>query len=84
MLFLWYFTQTLYSPEIEMWWLAGTTGLGILLIQWIIVLILFYKYNDWFSSLIVKKPGIEPKDGLGFGEEYLEVKESKDRKFIEV
>ncbi len=83
-LFIWYFSQTLYSPNVEMWWIAGTTGLGLLLIQWIVVLILFYRFNDWFSNLIIKKPGIEPKDGLGFGDEYLEIKEPKDVKFIEV
>jgi NSS family neurotransmitter:Na+ symporter len=76
-LFIWYFTQTLYSPELEMWWLAGGTGLGLLLLQWILVLLLLIIYNDWFSSLIVKKPGMEPRDGLGFGEEYLEVEEIK-------
>jgi NSS family neurotransmitter:Na+ symporter len=79
-LFSWYFIQTLYSPDVEMWWIAGTTGLALLLIQWIVVLILFYKYNDWFSGLIVKKPGIEPRDGLGFGKEYLEVTELEDDK----
>ncbi len=77
-LFLWYFAQTLTSPDVEMWWLAGSTGLALLLVQWIVVLILLYKYNDWFSSLIVKKPGIEPQDGLGFGEEYLEVAEFEE------
>jgi NSS family neurotransmitter:Na+ symporter len=74
-LFIWYFAQTIYSPDIEMWWLAGSTGLGLLLLQWFIVLILLYKYNDWFASLIVKKPGIEPSDEQGFAEEYLEIKE---------
>ncbi len=72
-LFLWYFIQTLYSPDVEMWWLAGSTGLAILLIQWIVVLLLFIKYNNWFSGLITKKPGIEPRDGLGFGEEVPQV-----------
>ena len=45
---------------------------------------LFYKYNDWFSGLIVKKPGIEPKDSEGFAEEYLEIDEPDEVKFIEV
>jgi NSS family neurotransmitter:Na+ symporter len=83
-LFAWYFAQTLYSPDVEMWWLAGSTGLGLLLLQWFVVLILLYKYSEWFADLIVKKPGIEPQDGLGFGDEYLEIKEPKDLKFIEV
>jgi len=84
-LFIWYFSQTLYSPDVEMWWIAGTTGLGLLLVQWIVVLIIFYYNSDWFAKLIVKKPGIEPMDGLGFGDEYLEVEDSKeDVQFIEV
>ncbi len=83
-LFIWYFSQTLSSPDIEMWWIAGTTGLGLLFLQWIIVLFVLYHYNDWFAKLIVKKPGIEPQDGLGFGDnEYLEL-EPKDVKFVEV
>lgn len=83
-LFAWYFAQTLYSPDVEMWWLAGGTGLGLLLIQWFVVLIILYKYSDWFADLIVKKPGIEPQDGLGFGDEYLEIEEPEDIKFVEV
>jgi NSS family neurotransmitter:Na+ symporter len=79
-LFIWYFAQTLYSPDVEMWWMAGSSGLGLLLLNWIVVLLLFYKYNDWFSNLITKKPGIEPRDGLGFGEqdEYLELTEFEE------
>jgi len=77
-LFLWYFAQTVYSPDVEMWWLAGWTGLAILLFQWILVLILFYLNTNWFSNLIVKKPGIEPMDGLGFGDESLEVVEFEE------
>jgi NSS family neurotransmitter:Na+ symporter len=68
-LFIWYFAQTVTSPDVEMWWLAGWTGLVILLIQWLAVLALLYKYNDWIGSLIVKKPGIEPKDSQGFAED---------------
>lgn len=83
-LFGWYFAQTLYSPDVEMWWMAGGTGLGIMLVQWMVVIILFYKYNDWFSKLITKKPGIEPRDGLGFGDEYLEVEEPNEVQFVEV
>ncbi len=82
-LFAWYFAQTLYSPDVEMWWMAGSTGVALLLIQWIAVLILLYKYNDWLSGLIVKKPGIEPEDGVGFGDEYMEVRE-EEVEFIEV
>ena len=77
-LFIWYFAQTLYSPDVEMWWLAGSTGLGLLLLQWVIVLALLYKYNDWFANLIVKKPGIEPTDEQGFAEEYLVLKDSEE------
>jgi NSS family neurotransmitter:Na+ symporter len=83
-LFIWYFAQTLYSPEVEMWWITGSTGLGILLVQWIIVLFLLYWFNDKISNLIVKKPGIEPKDSEGFAEEYLEIKDPKDVKFVEI
>jgi NSS family neurotransmitter:Na+ symporter len=72
-LFIWYFAQTLYSPDVEMWWLAGSSGLALLLLQWFLVLILLYKYNDWFGKLIVKKPGIEPSDEQGFAEEYVEL-----------
>jgi NSS family neurotransmitter:Na+ symporter len=84
-LFLWYFSQTLFSPDVEMWWMAGTTGLGILLLQWIVVLFILYYYNDWFAKLITKKPGIEPKDGLGFSEDFLELPPDTERvQFIEV
>jgi NSS family neurotransmitter:Na+ symporter len=84
-LFIWYFSQTLTSPDVEMWWISGVTGLVILLIQWIVVLIILNYKNDWFSNLIVKQPGIEPMDGLGFGEEYLEIEDPDERvQFIEV
>ena len=84
-LFIWYFSQTLSSPDIEQWWIAGSTGLGLILLQWIIVLFVLYYYNDWFASLITRKPGIEPKDGLGFGDEYLDLPEDTEQvKFIEI
>jgi NSS family neurotransmitter:Na+ symporter len=84
-LFIWYFSQTLYSPDVEQWWIAGSSGLIILLIQWIIVLLVLYYYNDWFAGLITKKPGIEPRDGLGFGDEYLELPPDTERvQFIEI
>jgi NSS family neurotransmitter:Na+ symporter len=79
-LFIWYFAQTLYSPDVEMWWMAGGIGLGLLLLQWLVVIVVLFKYNDWLGGLIVKKPGIEPKDTEGFAEEYLEVSEIEEVK----
>ena len=62
------------------------TGSDASLIQWILFILLLINYNDWIRSLIVKRPGIEPKDYEGFAEEdeYLEVKKPKDVKFIKV
>ena len=66
-------TAILLWGRIPNWWV------------WIIVLFLFYYNTDWFSKLIVKKPGIEPKDGLGFGDEYVELPPDTERvQFIEI
>jgi NSS family neurotransmitter:Na+ symporter len=77
-LFIWYFAQTVNSPDVEMWWIAGSTGLALLLVQWIAVLILLYMNNDWIGSQIKKRPGIEPQDSQGFAEEYLVIEDAEE------
>jgi len=57
------------------WWVGGPIGLSLLILQWSIVLVLFYRYNDWLADLIVAKPFVEPTDDVPKFErvEYIEV-----------
>lgn len=73
-LILWYFSETVSMDTTE-WWVGGPVGLALLIIQWGIVLVLFYRYNDWLADLIVAKPFVEPTDDVPKFErvEYIEV-----------
>ena len=60
-LILWYFGE-LITMQTDEWWVGGTVGLMLLIMQWSIVLALFYKYNDWIADKITAKPFVQPED----------------------